>query len=391
MPQFFDRAWLSQALADIRAAGLRCDAERNLVAVAESISELADWRTGRSRPGLATLVKRTGLGLRTVQRWCRWLERRGHLALLHRGTTAEFRPGILHGHGPNLAREWRLTRGTVTPPHPPTPGGSNAGARAVPADASPGQTRHADGRCAPGSPPAPPPRRLPWSAPWPLQQKPRRRGERRRAAEAMRGSCVGLVRLSARALASKCRLFWTCDLPGRDWTPAAILAAIDSTPDGRPVTRTGPVYDPDGWLDSRLSAWVDANGWPLPPPAWTRAPMPVPARVERARGERAQPWRELGLARPERGLTDAELAEHDRNGADPGRWSGSSYQRMLTGFAMAEDERLRQLARATTTAAAVIPAAASAVEADRRRRAQAQVAAARAGRGDDAQGSHAGE
>jgi hypothetical protein len=150
------------------------------------------------------------------------------------------------------------------------------------------------------------------------------------------------------------------------------MAAVDSTPDGRPVTWTGPVHSPDLWLAHRLGAWLDAQGRPFPPPAWDRPPLP-----------RLQPTPDPDTPPPPprrpRGLTDAELTELDRTGADPARWSGSAYQRRLAGLAAADDERLRQLA-ASTAPAAAIPAAAERAEAGRRRRALAQVAAFRAGR-----------
>ena len=369
---------------------LREDGRHHRLVIGSFIRSRADWKTLRSKPGYVAIIAHTaelglgrggrGLSLRCVQEHVRAIEEAGWLAVIEPGTTARFRPGVLHDGAPNLRREWMLTRasaGKCTPPHPPTAGGPDAGARGAAAPGRGYPDTPMDGRCAADSPPAPPPRRLPWSAPWPLQRKPRRRGERRRAAEAMRGACVGLARLSPAALASICRPFWACDLPGRDWTPAAILAAIDSTPDGRPVIRSGRVHCPELWLPARLGAWRDAAGRPLPAPAWTRAPLPARGRQDVP--PRPQPWREQGLTRPERGLTDAELAEHDRNAADPGRLNGSAYQRMIAGFAAADSERVRQIASATAAAAAV-PAAAELAEAERRRRALAQVAAARAGR-----------
>jgi Helix-turn-helix domain len=71
----------------------RADARRNLLAVARVIGWSADRRSGRSRPTLARIVKVSGLSLRTVQRWCRWLEQRGLLTVLEPGVTAQYRPG----------------------------------------------------------------------------------------------------------------------------------------------------------------------------------------------------------------------------------------------------------------------------------------------------------
>jgi hypothetical protein len=388
---FADCAWQAGFAAWVATSGLRDDVRCHRLVIGSFIRGRADWATLRSKPGYAAIVAHTaelglgrsdrlergrrGLSLRCVQEHVRAIEEAGWLAVIEPGTTARFRPRVLHAGAPNLRREWLLTRATAgkcTPPHPPTAGGPDAGAREA-AGTGQGQPEpRIDGRSAADSPPAPP-RRLAWPSPWPLARKPRRRGERRRAAEAMRGACVGLARLSPAALASICRPFWACDLPGRDWTPAAVLAALDSEPDGRPVTYTGPVHAPALWARHRLGAWLDAAGRPFPPPAWTRPPLPARGYADQDRPPRPRPWRERGLARPERGLTDADLAERDRTGADPARWTGSTYQRMVAGMAAADDERLRQLA-AATAAAAAIPAAAADAEADRRRRALAQVA-----------------
>jgi hypothetical protein len=93
--------WLRLAADQADLALLRVDARRNLLAVARVIAWSAGKHTGRSKPTLARIVKISGLCLRTVRRWCRWLEQRGLLAVLEPGVTAQFRPALFGlGKGP---------------------------------------------------------------------------------------------------------------------------------------------------------------------------------------------------------------------------------------------------------------------------------------------------
>ena len=173
--------WLRLAEDEADAALLRADARRNLLAVARVIGWSADPRTGRSRPTLARITAASGLCRRTVQRWCRFLEQRGLLAVLEAGVTAQFRPALLALGTGNLAREWRLASlpvsRTVTPPFGVVLNLMN------PQRSRAREVIHKDRRSAADSPPPPSLPRLP---PWPVNSNPSatERGPRGRRAAA---------------------------------------------------------------------------------------------------------------------------------------------------------------------------------------------------------------
>jgi hypothetical protein len=290
--------WLRIAAEEVDAAWLRADARRNVLTITRLIGWSADWRTGRSRPTLARLVSRSGLSLRTVQRWCRWLERRGLLEVLEPGVTPRFRPGILHrGGSSNLAREWRLAlpvHRTVIPSwirsYIPAPTRTRAR-----------HGRQADGRSAPGSAYAPPPPVVPQ---WPPGQNPRRRGEQLAAAETLRAGHPVLRRMSPRALRSALRVYFR-----EGWTPADVLHALETLPSGARHQHGNRVGDPPRWVRWRLSWWLD-GGKPRPPHSAELAGRAARARAGRytAPGSRGTPppqeWRAAKAA-----LTDSVRTE----------------------------------------------------------------------------------
>jgi hypothetical protein len=277
---FADCAWIARLAAAPAVTGLRPDARRHRLAIASFIRACADWRSLRSRPTLARVIAYTaqrglgqldddghpqGLSERCVQYHLRALEQAGWLAVLEEGTTWEFRPWALHRHDPNLAREWRLTFGdrtSCTPPLPPRAGAPAAGARETPPITPDGQDHELARRFAPDSS-LPPPHRRPWEPPWPLDRTAQRRRERLAACESLRGRCVALVPLSARALRSILRPW----LESPAWTPAHILRAVSAPRSGEPYMRAGPVRSPAAWLRARMAEWLGADGNPLPPPS----------------------------------------------------------------------------------------------------------------------------
>lgn len=253
-PAVPQRRWLALAQDAVDAAWLREDARRNVLVIARAIGWAADWRTGRSRPTLARLTDISGLSLRTVQRWCRWLEGAGLLVVTEPGSTPEFRPGILHGSGGNLAREWRLVDPTVTPPRSDLdqPGICKpyAGARAeLQTDAAP--------------------RRLPdvpQPQPWARWRNPKTRGEALAAAAVVRSASPFHRRLSERSWRSIIRVYVVAG-----WCPGDILHALDWRPDGTPHWHTAPVLNPGAWARHRLSLWLDDQGSPVLAPSQRRA------------------------------------------------------------------------------------------------------------------------
>jgi hypothetical protein len=79
-----------------------------------------------------------------------------------------------------------------------------------------------------------------------------------------------LRRLTARHVAHICRPFFAAD-----WTPCDVMHAIDHSPTGRPHWHTSVVRSPAYWLRHRLEQWM-VEGQP------TRSPR------QRAEAERAQ-------------------------------------------------------------------------------------------------------
>jgi hypothetical protein len=270
---FADLRWLEKARQEIVSAGLRRHARRNALHVAELIAHHCDGKTLRSRPTLAVLVQESGLSLRTVQRWCRWWERAGFLAVIEDGVTPRYAPDRLRQDDENQAREWHLIepdpelQETVTPSH-----AYGAGPPRAPAeDAPPGAAdpeRKQDRRSAPDSSPLAPP---PWRAPagaWPLGQTPQRRRERLTAVQTLQRRHMVLRRLSARRLRSILRPWFGSHStpPGQRWTPADVLYALDHRPGGRGGHEyAAEVRDPAGWLAHRLGFWLDQDGEPMRP------------------------------------------------------------------------------------------------------------------------------
>jgi hypothetical protein len=196
----------------------------------------------------------TGLSLRTIQRWTRWLERARLLAVLEEGVTPDYRPALLAAGAGNLAREWQLTvpavHGTGTPPGDPDLDRSLSQARVR-------KTPNMDRRSAPDSTPPPP---LPQLHTWPPDQNPQRRRERLAAAESLRHDLPVLRRMSAAAVRSAMRVHFAAG-----WTVADVRHALDRRPDGSPHIRTVEVYSPAAWLAWRLGLWRSPDGTPLPP------------------------------------------------------------------------------------------------------------------------------
>jgi hypothetical protein len=154
-----------------------------------------------------------------------------------------------------------------------------------------------DRRFAPGSlSPSPP-----WSGSaqgWPAAKNPQRRGEWLTFAETLQRRSMTLRQLSAPALRSILRR-WIGSLwgapPDRPYSASDVLHALDYQPDGTPHLYAGPVRDPAGWLEHRLSFWIGPDGRPGPPhsarladQAAEHAERQAAARAERQAAEAAR-------------------------------------------------------------------------------------------------------
>ena len=265
--------WLRLAADVVGAAQLRADAHRNVLTIVRCLGWSADWRTSRTRPSMAGLVRRTGLSLRTCQRWCRWLERAGLLVVIEEGTTPRYR-SMLHMADGNLAREWQLSRPAEVPfKEAVTPSGLGFDLGEVPtrAHACEAEVKGGAGTATQdeAKPAAPPP------AGYPLGAVPRTRRDQLGAAQAIQERAPVLRLLSAEHLRSLLRPFFATG----SWTAGDALEAIDHDRDGRQRSYTNPVRHPAGWAAARLAGWQD-GGRPVASPSQRRA-----AERERVRAE----------------------------------------------------------------------------------------------------------
>jgi hypothetical protein len=266
------RRWLALAQDVVDAAWLREDARRNVLVIARAIGWSADWHTGRSRPTMARLVEVSGVSLRTVQRWTRWLETAGLLVVTEPGVTPEFRPGILRGRGGNLAREWQLADPFADESVTPSRNDLEPGTGQPYAGARPGTT----------SPDAAP-RRLsfvPQPALWARWRNPKTRSEGLAAAAVIRSASPFHRRLSERAWRSVARVF-----VASGWCPGDILHALDFGPDDTAHRHTAPVVNAGAWARYRLSLWLDDQGSPVLAPSQRRE-MEREQEQARQRGDR---------------------------------------------------------------------------------------------------------
>jgi hypothetical protein len=229
-----------------------------MLKVARAVGWAADWHTLQSRPTIARIMERTGLSERTVQRWCRWLEVRGLLAVLEPGTTPQFSPGVLCTGGRNTAREWLLVDPTVTP----------------------SQVLDLD-----------PERSAPTRAP---AREDRGKAQRQGAAPGF-GDHLVLRRVSPAMLRHILRP-WAA----AGWTEADVRHALDARPDGSPWLHSDAVRVPHAWLRHRLSAWLDEAGQPLPPHSASLA--------QRAERDRAQRWTAPPPKPPQVAVKGAQMA-----------------------------------------------------------------------------------
>ena len=247
---------------------MRADRRRNVLAAARILGWTS--RDGTTRPTRSRTAARMGTTERTVTRAWRDLERLGYLHCTEAGTTAAYRPGW-HRHEGNLARSWRLvlprTKENVTPP-------------VVDLEITP--TRPRETEISTGQPP------------WPLERQAHRRDEIRKAAESLRREHLVLRRISAPALASILRPWFTANSKSKSdreftgsWTPADVLWAIEHLPSGHLHRCGASVRHPRAWLAYRLAFWAGH-----PPHSAELA-----ARAERHRARRV-PRRNPGTAPP---------------------------------------------------------------------------------------------
>lgn len=305
--------WLKELRAHVEAAGLREDAQANLLKVAWLICLRASWTDNTARVSWDEVAAAADLTRRSVARWIRWLRKHGWLGHIERGTVARWRTAVenaLYGDqarqpvyllcAPSTARPARQiaaedvpaasTASATDEPFPVTDKVSQLSTGTtvtptLPQESSRKKSLHA--------------REIRW------QWTPKTRAERLRAAEQIQSRCGSSVlevndatkggarrvvssairELSARYLAHLARDFW---LSG--WTVKDVLHAVDHAPDGtRHAFSVEHVHSPAAWFSYRLGLWRDTAGEPV---------ASITARRNQAAAERAA----------ERSARKAELA-----------------------------------------------------------------------------------
>lgn len=212
--------WLRDVRTHILEIGGRADRVRGLLIVAELIARGWHPVTRISTPGHDVIAERVGCHDRTVTRLMRVMEARKYLLCTGRGDILEG-PG---GQVTFLRAEYSLL---------------------IPAQV---QQEPIPQKCSSV-------RSL-----WDLSTVPRTKSERHAAGEAMQyriaSSGSGWLRgVSAAAVASASRVFFDAA-----WTPADVLYALDHRPTEGRWTLNAEPRSVIGWMRSRLSYWIGADG-----------------------------------------------------------------------------------------------------------------------------------
>lgn len=302
--------FLDRAEAEPDLCRVRTDFQEHLLAWIRYHATRADWPRGITLPGRQVVCDETGMCASTYKACRAWWAERGYVAVVREGRTEEYRRksrrrDVAQFDG-NEARVLLLcvpkrtkratpaSRESATPlTRPPQSSVSEGNPRARearPVD-KPGDGQGREG-------PALRAGRLAGLARTPALA----------AVPADLAAHPVLQRLSDAALSQAWAPF-----AARGWTPSAWLFAINHRPgvDGGPARqhfRTGRIRQPAGWLQWRLSFWLDEHG------------MPVLSVTQQAAVRRLDEWRDRQAAAlppktpgaeppgPELGRIRAELA-----------------------------------------------------------------------------------
>jgi hypothetical protein len=338
------KAWLREVLADDELTGWRIDKQRHWSAMIRGLAAFMDWKTRCTRPtwdllaewGAAQGRPRRGRGIvrqlhkSTVARCLRWLAARGYLGVVESGSIPDFRPMALRTAADgNLAAVYVLTthgRNTINRAGAPR---IDAGQSTI---ATPSFTRRvhesprtrarertgakikSDDDRPPGGLPLLPRDGGPRAA----AGRPEKRAEGERAARQVQDLAAVLGGLSPAHVAHLARLQLAAG-----WTPADVVYALDHHPGGRSYGFTAAVRHPAAWARSRLAAWLDPGGVPLPSASQVRAAAAAAttagqaawrAELEAARASRVDPagpaQRARALLAARGGQVARDLARH---------------------------------------------------------------------------------
>ncbi|MEV0149998.1 MULTISPECIES: hypothetical protein [unclassified Nonomuraea] len=273
------------------------DGYSNLTRVANRICWAADWKTMCSRPTVAKIVERTGLGKATVKRWVRWLRERGWLGVVEQGTTVRYRKGTKaglddDGYG-NRAAVWVLCvpRRPFAKPENDQPADLHEGTSEPPSVSlrrretkCPTRAREADSSSRDHS-------RI--SPAWTLHATARTKRDRLWACERLRQECLPLRRMTAWYLRWMLKPLFEAG-----WTVADVLHALDVRADDSvwayTWSSTSELRHVPGWVRHRLSAWLDKDGEVLPSRSQRAAAALAAQRAEQE--ARRREWEERAAA-----------------------------------------------------------------------------------------------
>ena len=309
------RAWLTDVMEAIAAAGWRTDRRDNWESVVRIVAYCADWRTKCTMPVWDRLGQRAGrvdangerrpLSRSTVARVLAWLREQGFLGIAETGSTPWLRPMAMTGMEGNRAAVYVLTtkgrqaarrviRVNDTPSGPrsglsrpcASARGENTTKRRPPGThpkgRRPAERRRAD-VARPPSMPEPATERKPFSpqanvtpaAAWRARAVPKNRSEEKAAARVVMNGSAVFRGLSQRHAAHVCRDYFRAG-----WSAADILCALDHKPGGELWRLNARIHHPAGWAFRRLDAWRDGDGGVLPSPASASAASAAAQRAE---------------------------------------------------------------------------------------------------------------
>ena len=276
------RAFLAALAADPELAELRCDARHNVMTCARIWARHACWRTLTTRPTRARVCEQARISVSTYKACRRWLEARGYLGLVSPGRTQRFRPmALADPDAPNEAavlvlavpRRKSLSRSAVAGQaenRPPT-GSRREPCLALRAREASSKVKTRIARAPRGLPSVPPhPDR-------PLTGRAKTRSDGLAAAAVVRDRSRQLAALSPEHVRHLARQFLAAG-----WTAADVLHALDHDPGGRQHGYTAAVRSAAGWARSRLAAWLDSAGAPLPSRSQVRAARRVVDQAEQS-------------------------------------------------------------------------------------------------------------
>ncbi|MCW2938474.1 MAG: hypothetical protein JWN00_1459 [Actinomycetia bacterium] len=242
-------AWMVQldhTLAEQHDLGaIRCDAADNVRKIAWILCRHTDWRTLVARPGWNLLAELTGLSESTVNRALRRLRAWGLLGVVETGSTWRTRGCDIDDEDGNRGAEYVL----CVPAHEPVEISDRPSSLRMEAGDKPLRGRASEHPS------------TATTAPWPMHQTPKTRGDMLHATQRLQQQAPMLNRISDKRLRHVLRPVFAAG-----WSPAQVRYALDHAPDGTARWHTADVRHPAAWVKHRLTAWRRGDGtWATPP------------------------------------------------------------------------------------------------------------------------------